>query len=83
MRRIRIAVAVLCTLALLAGTVAAGEQDEIVLFNTSTHKYHCRTCSHAKRCTTNCIELTLSEAKARGGVACKVCGGTCRTEVER
>jgi len=77
MRRIRIAVAVLCTLALLAGAVTAGAQDEMVLFNTTTHKYHCRTCSLAKRCTTNCIELTLSEAKARGGIACKVCGGTC------
>lgn len=78
MRRIRIAAVVLCTLALLAGAVAAGEQDNIVLFNTNTHKYHCPTCSHAKRCTTNCIELPLSEAKARGGVACKICGGTCR-----
>jgi hypothetical protein len=53
------------------------KQDEIVTFNTKTGKYHCVTCSAAKRCTRNCVNVKLSEAKERGGVACKICGGTC------
>lgn len=52
--------------------------DEIVSFNKSSLKYHCRTCTWAKRCTQNCISMKKSEAIKRGGVACKVCGGSCR-----
>lgn len=39
-----------------------------VIFNVKTLKYHCPTCSAAKRCT----------KMKRGGVACKICGGACR-----
>jgi hypothetical protein len=53
-------------------------KEEIVYFNTKSHKYHCLTCVAAKRCTRNCIDLPVSEAKARGGVPCKICGGSCR-----
>ena len=60
------------------GTAAAA--DETVAFNTKSLKYHCVTCEAAKRCTRNCIELKRSEAKTRGGVACKICGGTCATD---
>lgn len=31
------------------------KQDEIVTYNTKTGKYHCVTCSAAKRCTRNCV----------------------------
>lgn len=51
--------------------------DPIVSFNVSTRKFHCPTCSHARACTRNCIELSRSEAIDRGGVACRTCGGTC------
>ncbi|MBI1939143.1 MAG: hypothetical protein HYS25_13620 [Ignavibacteriales bacterium] len=46
---------------------------EIYKYNTSTKKYHKVECRWAKKCTTNCIELTLSEIRDRGGVPCKVC----------
>ena len=51
--------------------------EETVAFNTQSLKYHCKTCTWAIRCTVNCVDVKLSEAKRRGGVACKVCGGTC------
>jgi hypothetical protein len=51
--------------------------DETVAFNTESKKYHCLDCQWAKKCTQNCIRISLSEARRRGGVACKVCGGTC------
>jgi hypothetical protein len=51
--------------------------DETVSFNTNTLKYHCVTCQWAKKCTKNCIKVKKAEAKSRGGVACKVCRGSC------
>ncbi len=51
--------------------------EEIVAFNTQTHKYHCLTCTWAIRCTVHCIKVSRSDAVKRGGVACKVCGGSC------
>lgn len=57
---------------------AATSNDEEVVFNTNSSKYHCRTCTWAKRCTANCIKIKKSDAIARGGVACKVCNGSCR-----
>lgn len=56
----------------------ASESEETVAFNTSSLKYHCLTCTWAVRCTRNCVEVSVSEAKRRGGIACKVCGGSCR-----
>lgn len=57
-------------------------KDEVVYFNVETLKFHCLECQWARRCTRNCIELRRSEALKRGGVACKVCGGTCRRELK-
>lgn len=68
--------ALLLVLALCVA-LAAPSQDEVVAFNTKSLKFHCRTCPAAKRCTRNCIDLPRAEAKARGGVPCKICGGTC------
>lgn len=48
---------------------------ETVVFNTKTHKYHKPTCSSAIKCTVNCIKIDKQQAKAKGGVPCKVCGG--------
>jgi hypothetical protein len=56
---------------------AAAEADQKVVFNTHSLIYHCATCSAAERCTKNCVTTTLADAKARGGRACKLCGGTC------
>ena len=56
---------------------AAPAADQKVVFNTHSLIYHCASCSAAKRCTKNCITTTLADAKARGGRACKLCGGTC------
>lgn len=53
-------------------------EDPLVSFNVSTQRFHCPTCRHAIACTRNCREVPLSEALARGGVACRVCGGECR-----
>jgi DNA-directed RNA polymerase subunit RPC12/RpoP len=71
----RLGIAVLCFLLLFAG--AAGK-EETVAFNTESYKYHCLSCSSAKACTRNCIDIPRSEAQKRGGVACKRCGGTCQ-----
>ena len=60
-----------------AYAAAADPTEQKVVFNTKSKKYHCATCTWAKRCTKNCITTTLADAKARGGVPCKVCGGTC------
>jgi hypothetical protein len=54
-----------------------GGGGETVAFNTSNGKYHCAACTWAQRCTRNCVNLPLAEARARG-VPCKVCGGSCR-----
>lgn len=59
-------------------TPAAQKNEEIVTFNTKTLKFHCRSCRWAKRCTVNCVDVPRSEAIRRGGVPCKVCGGSCR-----
>ena len=57
--------------------VAASSAAEKVSFNTQSLKYHCPQCQSAVRCTKNCITTTRAEAEKRGGVPCKVCGGTC------
>jgi hypothetical protein len=68
-------------IAVLALTLAFlprdAEAEERVAFNVESRKYHCLTCRHALACTKSCIEISLSEAKRRGGVPCKVCGGKC------
>jgi len=51
--------------------------EELVAFNQSSRKYHCSSCQWASRCTRNCVDIPLSQAKA-GGVPCSVCGGSCR-----
>lgn len=48
---------------------------ETVVFNTSTLKYHKPSCKWAQKCTKNCIKIDKKQAKAKGGVPCKVCGG--------
>lgn len=54
---------------------AGSSLAEPVLFNTKTYKYHKPSCQHAKKCTVNCIRIEKQQAKQRGGVPCKVCGG--------
>ena len=51
--------------------------DEMVAFNTSSHKYHCASCRSARQCTRNCISIPLSQARQRG-TPCSICGGSCR-----
>jgi hypothetical protein len=51
--------------------------EEVVAFNTKSLKYHCLQREWAKKCTVNCVNVTRSEAIRRGGVPCKVCGGSC------
>ncbi len=67
-------------IAVLAVSVASvfANDDESVVFNTQTHKFHCATCQSAIKCTKNCVTITKSEAIKRGGVPCKVCGGSCK-----
>lgn len=48
---------------------------ETVVFNTKTHKYHKPSCSSAIKCTVNCINIEKQQAKAKGGIPCKICGG--------
>ena len=87
--RVRVLLGLALQVALFVQTIPSGPlhaadrgADEIVAFNTQSHKYHCLECTWAKRCTKNCIEIPRSEAIRRGGVPCKVCGGTCRKPAE-
>lgn len=48
---------------------------ETVVFNVKTLKYHKPACQHAQKCTKNCIKIEKEQAKSRGGVPCKTCGG--------
>jgi hypothetical protein len=68
--------ALLLALGLGLQSAQAGKEEKVYL-NVETKKYHCLTCKWALKCTRNCIEVSRSEAKQRGGIACKVCGGTC------
>jgi hypothetical protein len=51
------------------------QQEQTVMFNTHSLKYHHPSCHWAKKCTVNCIRVKRSEAIQRGGIPCKVCGG--------
>jgi hypothetical protein len=53
---------------------ALADGNEMVMFNENSHKYHSLTCAHVEKCT-HCIKIKRSEAKAKGGVACKTCNG--------
>jgi len=55
-------------------TRALADGNDTVYINTNSKKYHTPSCIHLKRCT-HCIAVKRSEAKAQGGVPCKVCGG--------
>lgn len=48
---------------------------QTVVFNVKTHKYHSVSCKWAKKCTVNCIKIEKQQAKSKGGIPCKVCGG--------
>lgn len=48
--------------------------DSQILFNTRSKKIHCIDCPGTSRCT-NCVPMSASEARKRGGVPCKICGG--------
>ncbi len=54
---------------------AHGCLADTVFFNVKTHKYHKQTCRYATKCTTNCIKIEKQQAKNKGGIPCKVCGG--------
>lgn len=74
-RHIGIIVAVLL-LALPFSAVLSGAEEKVA-FNVESKKYHCLTCRSAIACTKNCIKVSRSEAKRRGGIPCKNCGGSC------
>jgi len=52
--------------------------NEPVVFNTQSLKYHCAQCPWALKCTKNCITISKEEDVKKGGIPCKVCGGTCK-----
>ena len=63
---------------ILNSTLLMAGDDEKVVFNTQSHKYHCSTCRYAVRCTKNCVTITKAEAIKRSGLPCKACGGACK-----
>ena len=79
------AAAVICLLSIVAAVTIPvwADNDEMVAFNTKTLKYHCLKCQWAVKCTQNCITIKKSEAIKRGGVPCKVCGGSCQKSIAR
>jgi primosomal protein N' len=52
-------------------------EEETVIFNTQSLKYHCPSCGWAQKCTRNCVPLSLKKARELSGMPCKVCGGRC------
>src|SRR2546428_13707923 len=72
----------LCVMAafVAVSTLALAGDDEMVAFNTKSHKYHCLSCQYAVKCTQNCIQIKRSDAIARGGGPGKVCGGSLQGE---
>ena len=74
-RRFAIALSVSYALWVLSILPAAARQDPDAVFNVQSKIYHRASCSAARRCTRNCIVIKLSEARKRGGRACKICGG--------
>ena len=60
---------------LLFFVIAPAAFAETVVFNTKTLKYHKPGCQWAQKFTVNCIKTEKKDAKAKGGVPCKVCGG--------
>ena len=62
----------------VATTPAATPASEIVFLNVKTKKFHCASCSSAQKCTKNCAYVERSKAESLGGVACRLCNGTCR-----
>ncbi len=47
--------------------------DEIVVFNPNSRKYHRAYCEWAKKCK-RCIRIPKQSAIQQGGIPCKVCG---------
>ncbi|MBX9685971.1 MAG: hypothetical protein K2X27_04665 [Candidatus Obscuribacterales bacterium] len=50
------------------------KDQEIVVFNQKSHKYHSKDCKAAKSCK-NCVEISRKKAKEAGAEACKLCSG--------
>ncbi len=48
--------------------------DDIVVFNENSKKYHTTACEWGKKAKST-VKVKRSEAKRMGGVPCKVCGG--------
>lgn len=61
-----------------ASTEQTAPQGQTVIFNTKSGKIHRHGCSAANRCTVNCVETSLADALASGGVNCRICGGAAR-----
>jgi hypothetical protein len=74
-RRLIVAAAAMTFVAAASIAAQTKSGDPTVAFNTETLIYHRLSCRWAVRCTVNCIPVKLSEARKRGGRACKVCGG--------
>ena len=72
-----VAIIVAALLLALTFSVVLSGAEEKVAFNVETKKYHCLSCRSAIACTKNCVEVSQSEAKRRGGIPCKNCGGSC------
>lgn len=53
---------------------AKDKEQEIVVFNQKSLKYHGKDCSAVKSCK-NCVEISRRKAKELGGAACKLCAG--------
>lgn len=63
------------SLTLLSCFLSVAAIAETVVYNVKTGKYHKPSCQAAVKCTINCIKIEKSQAKQKGGVACKLCGG--------
>ena len=61
----------------LTAPVQSSTNEQEVVFNTKSKRYHCPTCNSVKTCK-NCIPMSLDEVKKNGGIPCGNCNGVCR-----
>lgn len=55
------------------GFTSALDAPVKVKYNLINKKYHLLSCEWAQKCTRNCIEITIDEAKKKKGIPCGVC----------
>lgn len=71
------ALTVASTLGTRSAAPPSPASEETVVLNVRLRVYHCAECELVRSCGSDCVTVTLSEARKRGALPCSSCGGTC------